>query len=67
MKAPTDQRLREIALPSATLLVCPWCKDDDFDDVGLKLHIVNGHCDAFNALSTCLPAARKAKSDFSKD
>ena len=29
------------------LLVCPWCKEADFDDIGLKLHIINGWCPVF--------------------
>lgn len=45
---------------STDWLACPWCKDTDFDDVGLKLHITSGHCDAFNNLSVALPVTRKA-------
>ena len=28
---------------------CPWCGEDDFDLVGLKLHILQGWCDAYDA------------------
>ena len=45
---------------SADWLACPWCKDPDFDAVGLKLHIINGHCDVFNELSVSLPVTRQA-------
>lgn len=41
-------------------LACPWCKDINFDAVGLKLHIINGHCDEFNELSVSLPVTRQA-------
>lgn len=44
-------------------LACPWCKDTDFDEVGLKLHIINGHCESFNALSVSLPVTRQANCD----
>lgn len=26
---------------------CPFCKDDDFDILGLKYHLYNGHCNKF--------------------
>lgn len=29
-------------------ITCPFCNETDFDFIGLKLHIVNGHCDKFN-------------------
>lgn len=30
--------------------VCPFCGDDDFDAVGLKVHLTAGYCARFNAL-----------------
>lgn len=38
-------------------LVCPFCDDGDFDDVGLKYHLLLGHCDKFNAIQTETPHA----------
>lgn len=29
-------------------LICPFCSDFDFDDVGLKHHLLHGHCESFN-------------------
>jgi hypothetical protein len=29
---------------------CPFCNEDDFDDLGLKSHLLNGDCEAFNRL-----------------
>ncbi len=29
-------------------LICPFCKEDDFDLVGLKTHLWCNHCDIFN-------------------
>lgn len=33
-------------------LTCPFCNDNDFDRIGLKLHIQRGWCDAFNETPT---------------
>lgn len=30
---------------------CPFCKESDFDLVGLKSHLVNGDCEVFNNIS----------------
>lgn len=27
---------------------CPWCHEADFDLIGLKGHLLNGHCEAFD-------------------
>ncbi len=27
---------------------CPFCGDDDYDAVGLKMHLVRGNCEVFN-------------------
>lgn len=35
-----------VSLPAEK--VCPFCGDDGFDLIGLKIHINAGHCDAFN-------------------
>ncbi len=28
-------------------LTCPFCKEGDFDKIGLKHHFLMGHCDVF--------------------
>lgn len=33
-------------------LVCPFCRDDDFDAVGLKYHLTHGKCQAFEAVES---------------
>lgn len=33
-------------------MTCPFCLEDDFDEVGLKKHLLKGHCEAFNAIPT---------------
>lgn len=30
--------------------VCPFCGEDDFDSVGLKIHLTLGYCERFNCL-----------------
>ena len=30
--------------------VCPFCKEDDFDLIGLKGHFLNGYCKEFNVI-----------------
>jgi hypothetical protein len=30
------------------LVECPFCKEDDFDLVGLKIHFTRGYCQAYN-------------------
>jgi len=27
---------------------CPFCKETDFDLIGLKNHLLSGHCEDFN-------------------
>ena len=29
-------------------VICPFCKETDFDLVGLKSHLLHGDCDIFN-------------------
>jgi hypothetical protein len=29
------------------LLTCPFCGDDKFDELGLKIHLLKGHCEKF--------------------
>ncbi len=36
-------------------LTCPWCKENNFDNVGLKIHIANGNCEVFESLNVALP------------
>ena len=33
------------------MLTCPFCRDTDFDAVGLKRHFLLGHCDEFENTS----------------
>ncbi len=37
---------------SSESLCCPFCKEDDFDLVGLKSHLLNGRCEVFNVTDT---------------
>jgi len=32
------------------LISCPFCGENDFDLIGLKLHISHGECDVFENL-----------------
>lgn len=32
------------------MFTCPFCNDDDFDEVGLKNHLVSGHCEQYNCV-----------------
>lgn len=63
MKKNINEPEKLAAVASSDLLACPWCKDTDFDEVGLKLHVNNGHCDAFNELNVSLPQTRMAALD----
>jgi len=29
------------------LIACPFCREDDFDLIGLKFHLLQGHCPEF--------------------
>jgi hypothetical protein len=31
-------------------IACPFCKEADFDLLGLKSHLLNGDCEGFNKL-----------------
>lgn len=33
---------------SEEIVICPFCKEDNFDFIGLKSHLVNGDCEIFN-------------------
>jgi hypothetical protein len=33
-------------------LACPFCRDDDFDAVGLKYHLTHGKCQAFERVES---------------
>lgn len=43
----TDKPVKE---PITQCIPCPFCSDPDFDLIGLKNHLMNGWCAAFNAL-----------------
>ena len=32
-------------------LHCPFCGEDDFDAIGLKAHLLRGHCEAFESVA----------------
>ncbi len=32
-------------------IACPWCKEGDFDLIGLKAHLEYGDCDAWNEIT----------------
>lgn len=36
---------------SEPLISCPFCKEPDFDLVGLKIHLLSGHCEPMMKLS----------------
>jgi hypothetical protein len=38
-----NERLR-----GKTETTCPFCKEPDFDLIGLKCHLLSGHCDNYN-------------------
>ncbi len=40
-----------------TLLECPFCKDTNFDGIGLKYHLEAGHCEPYEATPT-IPTRR---------
>lgn len=40
---------------------CPFCGETDFDATGLKIHLLAGHCDKFNAVSVDIPRTREVK------
>lgn len=48
--APLDKIESDIPQESnkAEDIICPFCKWADFDLIGLKMHILRGHCDVFN-------------------
>jgi hypothetical protein len=29
-------------------IICPFCNEHDFDLIGLKNHLISGHCNVFN-------------------
>jgi hypothetical protein len=35
-----------------TPMTCPFCKEEDFDAIGLKLHLIMWGCEAFDAVET---------------
>ena len=36
-------------MPIKEYLICPFCKENDFDTIGLKLHL-NHYCEAYAAV-----------------
>jgi hypothetical protein len=37
-------------LHPASMLACPFCGEAEFDAVGLKIHLLAGHCNEFDAV-----------------
>jgi hypothetical protein len=33
-------------------IICPFCKEADFDLVGLKSHLEHGDCETYNIISS---------------
>jgi len=44
------------------LMLCPFCSEDDFDLIGLKDHLLSGHCDKFNEVIS--PKKEKENNSF---
>lgn len=40
----------EPILSSDLTVKCPFCQDDDFDLIGLKMHLTFGWCDVYEEL-----------------
>lgn len=40
---------------SEKTIYCPFCYEDDFDLIGLKIHLINGWCDVFNGVKIPTP------------
>ena len=46
---------------------CPFCKEDDFDLIGLKLHLKAGNCEVFEETPTDFrPTPVVSKGDANK-
>lgn len=45
---------------------CPFCKETDFDLVGLKHHFDNGYCDVFNAVDDLYYTHKESENDEKK-
>lgn len=43
---------------------CPFCYEDDFDLIGLKIHLLNGWCDVFN--ETKIPIPNRGENEGAK-
>ena len=39
-------------VPTKDLVSCPFCGEQDFDLIGLKYHLQQGHCTNYNEMST---------------
>lgn len=46
----TLNEIRAIAVSASAGLVCPFCGDDDFDQIGLKRHLILGYCEKFEII-----------------
>ena len=44
-------------------LTCPFCGWVDFDRIGLKLHLQNGHCDKYNEIDTQVSHTTEKQND----
>ena len=39
-------------------IACPFCKEEDFDAIGLKLHLREGGCSAYNDIENWVTLAQ---------
>ena len=58
MTTPPSPQSPAAKCAEENLKPCPFCHDTDFDDVGLKIHLTTGHCEAFNELPIGVPITR---------
>jgi hypothetical protein len=42
---------------------CQFCNEDDFDDIGLKIHLLRGHCEVFEAIENYVSPYLKQKNE----
>jgi hypothetical protein len=46
------KELRRLLVSGCTTIVCPFCKENDFDLGGLKTHLEHGDCQPYNTTET---------------
>ena len=48
--ASSASRLSDGLADEPIYVSCPFCGEEDYDLIGLKMHFLNGWCDEFNDL-----------------